>query len=81
MGMIIPMTPIRTMRMTIRTVTSTTTPMIMTMTTNMGTAIVMTPSLDTIATMRTILTMTMTMSSIMIMPVWNPSLRATIIRS
>ena len=57
----------------------------MTMTTNMGTAIVMTPSLDTITTMRTILTMTMTMtmtmSSIMIMPVWNPSLRATIIRS
>ena len=41
------------------------------MTTNMGTAIVMTPSLDTITTMRTILTMTMTMtmtmSSIMIM--------------
>ena len=47
----------------------------------------MTPSLDTITTMRTILTMTMTMtmtmsmSSIMIMPVWNLSLRATIIRS
>ena len=42
-----------------------------TMTTNMGTAMVMTPSLDTITTMRTILimtmTMTMTMSSIMIM--------------
>ena len=35
------------------------------MTTNMGTAIVMTPSLDTNTTMRTILTMTMT--SIMIM--------------
>ena len=59
------------------------------MTTNMGTAIVMTPSLDTITTMRTILTMTITMtmtmtmsmSSIMIMPVWNLSLRATIIRS
>ena len=30
---------------------------------------------------RCIMTMTMSMSSIMIMPVWNLSLRATIIRS
>ena len=53
----------------------------------------MTPSLDTITTMRTILTMTMSSIMIMgtatamkprmdmIMPVWNPSIRAMIIRS
>ena len=53
MGMIIPMTPIWTARMIMST----------TMTTNMGTAIVMTPSLDTITTMRTILTMSSIMGT------------------